>query len=84
MTRLWAEGTPIGVTAGDDGRPLRFDWQGRTHQVETITREWRVHVDWWRATAWRAYFKLTTTSGLLVVIYRDLSGGEWYLQRLFD
>lgn len=84
MTRLWPQGTAIQVTAGADQRPLRFVWQGRVHEVEGITREWRVHVDWWRAAAWRAYYKLTTTSGLLVIIYRDLGSGEWYLQRVFD
>ena len=84
MTRLWPEGTPIRVTADTGDRPRRFTWRGQTHVVDAITREWRVRTDWWRGAAWRAYFKLTTTSGLLVIIYRDLDGGEWFLQRLFD
>jgi len=33
---------------------------------------------------WREYFKLTTQTGLLVVIYLDLLNGKWYLQRLYD
>lgn len=84
MTRLWPDGSPIRVTTDDGGRPLRFAWRGQTHDVDTVTREWRVRTDWWRTAAWRAYFKLATTSGLLVIIYHDLGRGEWYLQRLYD
>lgn len=84
MTRLWPEGTPIRVTTGSDDRPLRFTWRGQSHDIDAIAREWRVRTDWWRSSAWRVYFKLTTASGLLVIIYRDLQTGEWFLQRLFD
>lgn len=95
MTRLWSVGLPISVTgAGDDGvpdgsvfdsmRPVGFAWQGQNHQVVEITRAWRVDIDWWRGRVWRAYFKLSTDTGLLVVIYRDLLSGAWYLQRLYD
>ncbi|MFN2222246.1 MAG: DUF6504 family protein [Candidatus Promineifilaceae bacterium] len=89
MTRLWPVGYPISVTgAGDDGggraRPDSFTWQNRTHQIDEITREWRVDVDWWRGRVWRDYFKLSTDTGLLVIIYQDLVSGEWYLQRLYD
>ncbi len=84
MTRLWPDGAPIAVTTDAAGHPLRFIWQGRAHPVEQITQQWRVRVDWWRAAAWREHFKLTTTTGLLVIIYRDLQTGSWFLQRLFD
>ncbi len=87
MTRLWPDGTPIGVdtfASAGETLPARFSWQGQTHQIDAITRQWRVHSDWWREPAWRAYYKLTTTSGLLVIIYHDLPDGEWFLQRLYD
>lgn len=64
--------------------PSRFNWRGATHEVSEITRYWRIDIDWWRERIWRAYFKLRTDSGLLVVIYQDLIEGEWYLQRLYD
>ena len=72
------------ITAAADDTPLRFTWQGRTHDVDAITRAWRVRTDWWRDGAWRAYYRLTTTTGLLVVIYHDLNANDWFLQRLFD
>lgn len=86
MTRLWPDGSPILVSVATNAAaaPLSFVWQGRAHDVEMITRHWRVRTDWWRVPAWRAYYKLTTTSGLLVIIYHDLNSGEWFLQRLYD
>jgi hypothetical protein len=88
MTRLWPVGLAISVTGAGDGggrtRPVTFTWQNQTHQVDEITRQWRVDIDWWRGRVWRDYFKLSTDTGLLVIIYQDLLSGEWYLQRLYD
>ena len=84
MTRLWSEGEPVAVICDDDGRPERFSWRGRTHAVTHVARRWRVDADWWRTRSWRAYYKVSTDSGLLVVIYQELEGGDWYLQRLYD
>jgi hypothetical protein len=64
--------------------PYAFTWLGRTHQVQGIAKRWRVDVDWWRDRVWREYFKLTTHTGLLVILYRDVLTDRWYLQRLYD
>lgn len=92
MTRLWPNGQPITAISSKQSRsdpvpgeePVRFTWQGRTHQVVEVTKAWRVDIDWWRGRIWRAYFKLSTDTGLLVILYQDLLNGEWYLQRLYD
>lgn len=84
MTRLWPEGNPITVFTDHSEAPSRFDWRGQTHAAKEITRRWRVRLDWWREAVWRDYFKLTTQTGLLVVIYHDLQDDQWYLQRLYD
>ena len=99
MTRLWSRGQPISVTslsaAKDvklfskngpiiDNVPEAFQWRGKDHRVVEINRYWRVDIDWWRERIWRAYFKLRTDTGLLVVIYQDMVGGNWFLERLFD
>ena len=83
MTRLWPEGQPIDVTL-EEGMPVSFSWRGQIHSVAQITRQWRVDVDWWRRRRWRAYYKLTTDTGLLVVLFQDLPTHAWYLQRLYD
>lgn len=84
MTRLWPEGVPIEVVQDADGAPLSFRWEGRRHGVCVLSNAWRVDVAWWSDRRWRAYYKLTTDTGLLVAVYRDLLTEAWYLQRLYD
>ena len=85
MTRLWSKGAPIVVFQNGSDLPDRITWQGQTHPVAEIAKQWRVNADWWRgAPVTRDYYKVTTTSGLLIIIYRDLHTGAWYLQRLYD
>lgn len=96
MTRLWSPAEPIRVvtraspTKGSktrptsNGEPASFTWKGQTHPVAFITRAWRVDIDWWRERIWRANYKLSTETGLLVIIYQDLLTNRWYLQRLYD
>ena len=91
MTRLWVAGDPITVQTSTLSPtdviaidPVQFTWHDQDHHVAQITRQWRVDIDWWRERIWRSYYKLSTESGLLVIIYQDLLTGQWYLQRLFD
>jgi hypothetical protein len=64
--------------------PTTFTWQGQAHHVQGVAKRWRVDIDWWRGRVWREYFKLTTHTGLLVILCRDVLTGRWYLQRLYD
>ena len=83
MTRLWTQGIAIRMDL-NDGLPGRFVWEKRAHPVLYVANHWRVDVAWWRWRVWRDYWKLVTGTGLLVVVYQDLSVGDWYLQRLYD
>ncbi len=83
MTRLWVSGVAIQArTRGDE--PVELVWNGQRHPVEGILNRWRVDVGWWRLRIWRDYYKLVTTTGLLLVIYHDGIGGGWWLQRVYD
>ena len=84
MSRFWPEGVPIGVTCDDLATPIAFTWQSHRHVVEEILERWRVDAGWWRRRVWREYFQLTTTSGLLLLIYHDVRADEWRVQRLYD
>jgi hypothetical protein len=84
MTYLWAGGDPIQVEVDERWGPVRFVWRARAHPVSEVTNRWRVDEEWWNRRIWREYFKLVTTTGLLVIVFRDLMTGEWYLQRLYD
>jgi len=84
VTYLWRQGAAIAVQTDGRQTPVSFVWRGRAHRVERVTRRWRLDRGWWRQRRWREYFKLTTHTGLLVVVYHDLTDGTWYLQRLYD
>lgn len=84
MTRFWPDGLAIEVDAANGAPPGHFIWEGRRHQVTYIARRWRVDVGWWRNRIWRAYYKLSTDTGLLIILFQDLTTGDWYLQRLYD
>lgn len=84
MTRLWPDGIPIQVVLSSSDLPDCFTWQGQKHDVQAIHQHWRVQLEWWQEGVWRDYFKVTTITGLLVVIFHDLHTGDWYLQRLYD
>ena len=84
MTYTWPEGDPIEVEADALGTPLLLVWSDQTHTLERVVSRWRVDEEWWRARIWREYFKLYTTTGLLVVIYHDFLGQRWFLQVLYD
>lgn len=84
MTQFWQQGLPIKVLHDRQYVPQRIIWRGETHVVDHIAQRWRVDEGWWHWRIWRDYWKLTTRSGLLFVIYHDLLRGDWYLQRLYD
>lgn len=85
MTYLWGAGQPIHVEADRLGTPQYLTWRRRTHPVDMVAKRWRVDEEWWLGErVWREYFKLTTKTGLLVIVYHNLVNGEWHIQRLYD
>ncbi len=83
MSPLWPEGAPINVECVGE-RPVRLYWEGRYHQVERVSRHWRVDLDWWApAELWRDYWELATDTSLLCVLYCDLVAGGWRLERIY-
>ena len=85
MTRLWPEGEAVDIW-GEEDTPAGFFWQGRRHSIEDACNRWRVHTRWWEPeeVVWREYVKVVTGTGLLCLLYRDLSAGGWFLARVYD
>lgn len=84
MTRLWPQGVAIEVDCNRQGQPTRLTWCDQVHTVSHVAATWRVDLSWWRDRVWRNYYKVSTDTGLLLVIFKDLAGGRWFLQRLYD
>ena len=85
MTRL----SPYGerIEAWDPQKPpTGFYWQEEPHRILEVCNHWRIHARWWEGgqAVWREYFKVTTDSGLLCLLYHDLQSGDWFLSRIYD
>lgn len=85
MTRLLTHDTQI-ETWGEKSTPSGFVWQGTAHQIDEVCKRWRVHTRWWEPSqvVHREYLKVTTDSGFLCQLYRNLHTGHWFLARLYD
>jgi len=85
MTRLWPAGEPL-QTWGEKDAAAGFQWQGQSHRILEICSRWRIHTRWWESgqAIWREYWKVTTDTGLLCLLYRNLSDSGWFLARVYD
>jgi hypothetical protein len=86
MSRLWPQGEPILLVLDRWQRPLRFTWRGQMHQVGAVHQTWHIDTDWWsdEGRIYRHYYALTTTGGLLCVLFQDQLSGEWRLAKIYD
>ncbi|MGH7520256.1 MAG: hypothetical protein ACREMI_03155 [Gemmatimonadales bacterium] len=58
------------------GRP-----NGRTAgAVEAILESWRIDDEWWRQLISRAYMEVMMEGGKRLVLYQDLTTGQWFAQ----
>ncbi|HET9222939.1 MAG TPA: DUF6504 family protein [Roseiflexaceae bacterium] len=74
----------IRVTWQSAGVPRALAWDGRSHRVAHIVTRWRTDTNWWQTRVCRDFFRLTTTSGLLLTIVHDLLTDGWYLEAIHD
>jgi hypothetical protein len=69
---------PASVDANDRGTPAVVE----SVAVDTLREEWVVEDRWWTGRPLRRrYFELVLVDGRNVVVFRDLVGGGWFLQR---
>ncbi len=84
MTYLWLDGDPLSVELNSGGLPSRLRWHGKVHTVSKIATRWRIDEGWWLERIWREYYKLTTDTGLLLTLFRNIEDDKWFVQRLYD
>ena len=69
---------PATVEADSRGTPAAVE----AVAVDTLREEWVVEDRWWTGRPLRRrYFELVLVDGRNVVVFRDLVGGGWFLQR---
>ncbi len=68
----------VSVVADDDGRPVKAG--GR--EVDAVRESWLIEDRWWTDRPLRRrYWEVVTTCGRNDVVFHDLEGGRWWLQR---
>jgi len=73
---------PIDVVTDAEGRPYFLIWEsGAQRQVSRIYEHWRVRQDWWAQPQFRDYYRLEETSGVVRIVFKDLTTDRWWLDR---
>jgi hypothetical protein len=77
-SRRLGDPKPTSVMAGTAGAPRTIAGAS----VDSIREEWVVEDRWWTGKPLRRrYFEVVLADGRNVVVFRDLVGGGWFLQR---
>ena len=86
MTRLWSRGVPIEITPGATGIPRTFYLWGDWWEITELCNRWRIRQGWWleKGECWRDYHKVLTHQGMLCLLFHDLYGDTWSLERIYD
>jgi hypothetical protein len=77
-SRRLGDPKPASVEANESGTPAAVE----SVAVDTLREEWVVEDRWWTGSPLRRrYFEVVLVDGRNVVVFRDLVGGGWFLQR---
>jgi hypothetical protein len=50
-------------------------------RVDAVVETWVVQDEWWRSPIHRRYVEVVLEGGAHVVLFEDLTTGEWFMQR---
>jgi protein ImuB len=83
---LWATPEPVQVmSATTDGPPAWLKCSDREYTIERAWGPERVETGWWRgADVRRDYYTVETTDGERFWLFRDLTGGGWFLHGVYE
>ena len=73
------------ITAAFDGPPIRFHYRAHTYHVEQSWGPERIETGWWRGPIVRRdYYRIQTTTGHRLWLFRDLRQNNWHLHGYFS
>lgn len=71
----------VQVELDEQRRPTVVKWEKRSEKrVESIGENWRMDDEWWRQPIVRRYVEVVFEGGGRVVLFEDLTTGEWFAQ----
>ena len=84
MSRQLEKAEEIEVKTNIAGVPVNLTRNGRREKVIAIYEHWRLADEWWGKEVERDYFRVRTSTGIVIDIYRDSMANRWYLDRIHD
>ncbi len=86
MSHQLLGGEKITVTLNQSENPISLTWQGRKYTIEHVHQRQEVDLGWWsdEGRTHRNLFTVTTTDGMLCVIYFDHLDEQWYIEKVHD
>src|SRR5256885_16647127 len=70
----------VEVTLDERGVPVVVKREaGSGRRIESIGEMWRIDDEWWRTPIVRRYVEVILEGGGRVVLFEDLSTGEWWI-----
>ena len=74
---------PVQVEEDNDCRPSAIVSRGRRARVTSIEDVWEIVDEWWRTDPIaRRYYRVAVQGGTTTTVFRDLTSGAWYEQRV--
>jgi len=78
--RFWE----IEVRTDTAGVPVTVMRNGRREEIIAVCERWRLADEWWGKEVEWDYFRIGTSAGVVLDIYRDSASVGWYLDKLHD
>lgn len=77
---------PVAIAKADLNPVVNgFVWDGTKYQVQSAAGPERIQSRWWDENAvHRDYYRIVTSCGAILWIFRDLKTRKWYLHGVFD
>jgi DNA polymerase-4 len=72
---------PIQVTTDPEGLPCALVQSDCILPVTQVYEHWRERRRWWTHPLLRDYYRTETTDGRVRVVFHDLEGGQWWMER---
>jgi nucleotidyltransferase/DNA polymerase involved in DNA repair len=71
----------IQVTTDAEAAPLALVWSDRIVAVHRIYEHWRESRFWWAQPVQRYYYRVEDANGQVRIVFRDMLGKTWWLDR---
>ena len=84
MSRQLQKAEEIGVKTNIAGVAVSLTRKGRREKVTAIYERWRLADEWWGEEVQRDYFRVRTSTGIVLDIYRDSKSNRWYIDKIHD